>query len=203
MEADWTVALGKDDPVVVVPWVASQQEGGCRFVDLRGNPHLIASIDEAQTNPRLRDALLRLNSAGSPFWTAKCDLWRTSDEPRDPYEMDAEPGDTDFCTGSYIDLLASDQDFRASFPRHEDWLKRITGHLRAAKSKASRVELVLRHAEVEGRSGFAVSWFVEGCGASTAVAEQRWSDALALSLAVIVESLQTDARGRYNDHTGE
>ena len=203
MEADWTVALAADDPIVVVPWAASEKEGGYRFVDLCGAPHLVDSIAEAQARAPLRDALLLLNSPVSPVWTAKCDLWTTNDEPRDPCEMDAEPGDTAFCAGSYIDLLARDPGFRESFPLQERWLRRVTGRLRAGGSRASRVELVLRHAEVEGQSGFAVSWFVEGCGASAAIAEERWANALTLSLTVILESLQAGAGERYNKHTGE
>jgi hypothetical protein len=203
MEADWSVALAADDPVVVVPWAASEAEGTCRFVDLRGNLNLIDSIAEAQASPSLRNALLLLNSPESPWWTAKCDAWASSDEPRDAYEMDAEPEDTAFIAGSYIDLLARDHEFGESFPRQEEWLRRVTGRLRTARARASRVELILRHAEVEGRSGFAVSWFVEGCGASTTVAEQSWANALTLSQAVLVESFQTDAGGRYNEHTGE
>jgi hypothetical protein len=203
MEADWTIALAADDPIVVVPWAASEKEGGYRFVDLRGAPNLVDSIAEAQASPPLRDGLLLLNSPDSPLWTAKCDVWTSNEEARDPWEMDAEPGDAAFCAGSYIDLLARNREFGSSFPRQEAWLRRVTGRLRAAESRASRVELVLRHAEVEGRAGFAVSWFVEGCGASAAIAEQRWANALALSLTVIVESLQTEAHERYNEHTGE
>jgi hypothetical protein len=208
MEADWAVAMGADDPIVVVPWAASAEEGNCRFIDLRGNPHLVDSIAETRASAPLRDALLLLNSPGSPVWTAKCDLWRTDDESRDPWEMDAEPRDTAFCSGSYIDLLARDRAFGSSFERQEEWLRRVTQRLRGAGGKASRVELVLRHAEVEGRSGFAVSWFVEGCGATAALAEDRWSHAMALSLAVILDSLsgsdgEQGAVKRYNERRGE
>jgi hypothetical protein len=203
MEADWSVALAADDPVVVVPWAACEAEGSRRFVDLRGNLNLIDSIAEAQASPPLRNALLVLNSPDSPWLTAKCDAWVTTDEPRDAYEMDAAPEDTAFIAGSYIDLMARDPEFGGSFPRQEEWLRRITARLRAARARASRVDLILRHAEVEGRSGFAVSWFVEGCGASATVAEQNWANALTLSQAVLIESFQTDSGGRYNGHTGE
>ena len=105
------------DPVITVPWTASGDDGPkCRFVDLRLEPHLIDEIEEARARPALRSALLLLNGAGSQLWTAKCDAWTSSaeqgDDPFDPYEMDAEPGETAFGAGSYIDLLP--RDFEAS-----------------------------------------------------------------------------------------
>ena len=39
---------------------------------------------------------------------------------------------------------------------------------------------MLRRAEVEGASGFAVTWFVEGCGSTAQRAGQRWAEALDL-----------------------
>ena len=101
------------DPVITVPWAASATTiRKCRFVDLRLGAHLIDEIEEARAKPALRSALLLLNGAASPLWTAKCDAWTSSvdegAEPFDPYEMDAEPGETAFGAGSYIDLLARD-----------------------------------------------------------------------------------------------
>jgi hypothetical protein len=203
MEADWAVALAADDPMVTVPWTASDEEGQCCFVDLRGNPQLVAAIPEAQTSPPLRQALFLLNSADSPVWTAKCDFWLTSDEPHDPYEMDAEPGQTGFVAGSYIDLLAHDPAFQQSFALHEQWLRRVTEQLRSLAARASRVDMVLRAARVEGQTGFAISLFVEGCGATAAMAKQQWSNSLTLVLPAIIESLQTGPGERYNHNMGE
>jgi hypothetical protein len=203
MEADWAVALAADDPVVTVPWAATEEDGGCCFVDLRRDLSFVDKIAEAQSSAALRHALLVLNGSESALLSAKCDLWSSCGEPLDPYEMNAEPNETAFGAGSYIDLLARDPEFHASFPLQEQWLRRVTGSLRAVTARASRVDLVLRHAEVNGRPGFAVSWFVEGCGPSAAIAEQNWSHALSLSLAVIVESMLRDASERYNEHTGE
>ena len=75
MEADWTVALAADDPVITVPWAAPEGVRGCKFVDLRLGGHLIEEIEEARARPALRSALLLLNGAESPLWTAKCDAW--------------------------------------------------------------------------------------------------------------------------------
>jgi hypothetical protein len=193
MEADWTVALAPGDPVITVPWAADVNDiHGCRFVDLRlGDAHLVDEIEEARSQPALRSALLLLNAATSPLWTAKCDAWASSVEegaaPFDPYEMDAAPGDVAFGAGSYIDLLPRDISFLAGFERQERWIRAVTEVLRSTPSSAARVELVLRHAEVEGTPGFAVTWFVEGCGSTAQRAGQRWAEALGLALAVVMD----------------
>jgi hypothetical protein len=108
-------------------------------------------------------------------------------EPFDPYEMDAESGDTAFGAGSYIDLLPRDVSFLAGFERQEQWIRVVTEELRSTPASAARVELVLRRAEVEGASGFAVTWFVEGCGSTAQRAGQRWAEALDLALAVVMD----------------
>jgi hypothetical protein len=192
MEADWAVALAAGDPVITVPWAASGDDiRQCRFVDLRQGLHSIDDIEEARTKPPLRSALLLLNAGGSPLWTAKCDAWTSSvgegAEPLDAYEMSAEPGDTTFGAGSYVDLLARDVSFLASFERQERWIRAVTEALRAIPASAARVDLVLRRAEVEGASGFAVTWFVEGCGSTAQGAGQRWATALELALAVVMD----------------
>ncbi len=59
MEADWSVALAADDPVITVPWATSSDDPRkCRFVDLRLGGHLIDEIEEARSRPALRSALL-------------------------------------------------------------------------------------------------------------------------------------------------
>jgi hypothetical protein len=192
MEADWSVALAADDPVIIVPWAASEgDDRKCRFVDLRRSGHLIEEIEEARVRPALRSALLLLNGTASPLWTAKCDAWTSSAdegaEPFDAYEMDATPGETAFGAGSYIDLLPREAALLSSFERHEHWLRMVTRALREIPARAARVELVLRRAEVEATRGFGVTWFVEGCGLNENHAGERWSEALNLALPAIME----------------
>jgi hypothetical protein len=192
MEADWTVALAVGDPVITVPWAAFGDDiRKCRFVDLRLGAHPIDEIEEARSKPPLRSALLLLNAATSPLWTAKCDAWTSSvdegAEPFDAYEMAAESGDTAFGAGSYVDLLAQDVSFLSGFERQERWIRAVTEVLRSTPASAARVELVLRRAEVEGAWGFGVTWFVEGCGSTAQRAEQRWAKALDLALGVVTD----------------
>jgi hypothetical protein len=191
MEADWSVALATADPVITVPWASGDDEPKCRFVDLRVGPHLIDEIAEVQGRPELRSALLLLNGVDSQFWTAKCDAWTSSpeqgDDPFDPYEMDAEPGETGFGTGSYIDLLSRDFEASRCFDTQERWLRTVTVRLRAIPANSARVELVMRRAQVDGVPGFGVSWFVEGCGASVEHANQGWNRVFQAALAVIMD----------------
>jgi hypothetical protein len=188
MEADWSVELTADDPVIVVPWTATSDDPRkFEFVDLRRGAHLIDEIEETRRVPELRAALLLLNSAASPLWTVKCDLWE-SDTPMDPYEMDAAPADTSLSAGSYIDLLARDRALQASFDRQERWVRAVAETLRSVPAKAARVELVLRRAQVDVAAGYGVSWFVEGCGATAQRARQAWSEALGLALPVITNA---------------
>ena len=141
MEADWSVALAAGDPVITVPWAAPGDDvNQCRFVDLRRSPHWIDEIEEARAKPRLRSALLLLNGAASQFWTAKCDTWSSSavegDEAFDPYEMDAEPQETAFGTGSYIDLLPRDAALLSSFECQERWMRAVVERLRVITGKS-------------------------------------------------------------------
>ena len=189
MEADWAVALGSGDPVITVPWEGC---GDCRFVPLRAAPQRIDEIPEAQGNPPLRAALLRLNSPGSLLWTAKCDAWTTSpdkgDAALDPYEMDAQPGTTAFGAGSYIDLLHHETTLFTSFLRLQPWMHAVIDRLRAVPAGSARMELVMRPAVVDDVAGFGFSCFVEGCGPSAEAAGQHWAEALDLGLAVLLDT---------------
>jgi hypothetical protein len=192
MEADWSVELGATDPVITVPWAAcGEDEPKCRFVDLRLYPHLVAEIEEAQGRTALRSALVLLNGVTSQLWTAKCDVWNRGpeggDDPFDPYEMDAEPGETAFGAGSYIDLLPRDLEMSQCFDGQERWLRTVTERLRGVPARAARVELVLRRAVVDGVPGYGMTWFVEGCGETAQRAEQAWGGAFDLALAAIMD----------------
>ncbi len=193
MEADWSVALGAADPVITIPWTASGDDScKCRFVDLRLDPHLIDQIEEARSTPVLRSALLLLNGAASQFWTAKCDVWSsTADEGVelfDRFEMDAQPGEMAFGAGSYIDLLPREAEIREPFAVQERWMRAVTERLRATPGSGARVELVLRHAELDSVPIFGVTIFVEGCGSTVEQANERWSEAFQRALAVIMNA---------------
>ena len=190
MEADWSVALAESDPAIVVPWADEAAKRG--FIDLRLDAGRVDEIEEVKARPELRSALLLLNGAGSLLWTAKCDAWTTSselgDEPFDPYEMEAEPEETAFGAGSYVDLVPREPATREHFAVQEQWLRAVTGSLRTLPARAARVDLVLRPALVDAIPGFGVTWFVEGCGSTALRADQRWNEAFQLALPVILDA---------------
>src|ERR1700756_5789853 len=82
MEADWSVEVGTDLPMIAVPW-----EG---FVDLRRDPRLASSLIEVSSCSILAQSLIRLNQQDCPVFTSKCDHWLLSGEEIDPLEFDAE-----------------------------------------------------------------------------------------------------------------
>jgi hypothetical protein len=223
MEADWLVQLAADDPVIVVPWVT--EDGSCKFVDLRRRlevpadkdgtrelqergenqaPYQIpdeipgdifADIAEATREPALRAALLQLNGARSPLWTAKCDAWLTdsnesSDQPTDLLEMNCAPGfppeEGRFLAGFYIDILLRDEKANASFAVQERWLRTVVRRLREEELRCVRTEFVLRYAETWGVPGFGVTWFTVACGPTRGKAEQRRAEALRTALPLVL-----------------
>jgi hypothetical protein len=197
MEADWSIALGADDPAIVVPWSGGAAAPELYFVDLAHAPERVDEIKEAKESPILRLALLLLNGSASPFWTAKCDHWISSvewgDEPLDPYEMQAPPGETDCGAGCYFDLFPREPALFASFAGHEEWIREFVRKLRGTAANYARAELVLRPAEIDGRRGFGVTVFVEGCGKNGEQAAHHWGEALVAVIEVITDTMEQRA----------
>ncbi len=197
MEADWAVEIGEDLPRIVVPWAEEAEdpqasEGGSReegrfgelgsgplrFVDLRADPEAVAALPEVRGFPALGRALVRLNSAVSPAFTSKCDVFPIEAAEIDPWEFDAE-GDATAALGCYIDLVLRDDEVFSSFAAQEAWLRRTVKELRGwAPLRGARVDLVLRAATAFGREGFGVTLYLAGCGANEDVARQRLEAAL-------------------------
>src|SRR5580658_2556709 len=98
MEADWEIEVGGESPLIEPHWSG--------FVDLRLHPSGASQLPEAAAFPALAEALKALNSATSPVWTSKCDVWSIVDLAGiDPDELDAPAGFAEHAIGSYIDLL--------------------------------------------------------------------------------------------------
>jgi hypothetical protein len=211
MEADWSVELAADDPVIVVPWRSLPGAEGSasspivQFIDLRARPHSIDEIGEAWDRPALRFALEKLNAKDSGLWTAKCDQWMRGREESgdreidpidpidridqiDPWEMEATREEARFAAGSYIDILALDIEARGSFAIEEGWVRRLAESLRHRELRCARTDFVLRRAEIHGVPGFGVTWFVEGCGGTAELAERKWTEALTEALPVVLNT---------------
>jgi hypothetical protein len=186
MEADWSVEVGSDLPVVTVPW-----EG---FVDLRRVPEAVRRIAEAGNHTALAEALIRLNAPESPVFTSKCDYWEINADEIDPFEFEAASEEALQGIGCYVDLLARDPQFYASFSMHEDWVRRAALALRQHRQACARIEFVVRPAiqkEMETDSlleGFAITLYVSSCGADEDTAKRMFQAALEAATTVTIKT---------------
>ena len=178
MEADWEIELGGESPLIEAAWSG--------FVDLRLHPERTSQLPEAAALPALAQALEVLNSATSPLWTSKCDVWPVADMAEfDADELDAPPGFAFHAIGVYIDLL----------PRNEHkWelpataaadCRKLCGLLRAVPLRCCRVDLVVRQAILNSAPATAASMslgitaYFTACGPSRADATGTFQAALA------------------------
>lgn len=137
MQADFSVELGGGAPALEIPWRAD--DPGVRYYDLKIHPELVLQIPEARAYPELNSFLSRINAAGFPLATAKCDVWSSSQvEPEEEIF-----GDRKFV--SYVDLIFVDESDRCSFEKHETFAKDLCRLLGHAPEIAATVELVIRH----------------------------------------------------------
>jgi hypothetical protein len=137
MQADFSVELGRDAPALEIPWHSDNPN--VRYSDLKHHPELLLQIPEAQAYPELASFLSRINAAGFPLATAKCDVWSSSDVAPEEEIF----GDRKFA--SYIDLVFVEQGDQCSFEKHEAFAKELCRLLGHAPEIAATVELVIRH----------------------------------------------------------
>jgi hypothetical protein len=178
MDADFSVELGHDDPVLDFPW--TDPEGRLAYFDLKRQPELIAQIEEAQKFPELGEFLRTVNSSRSIIESAKCDAWPTT-------ELSAEEDiyDASHKFASYVDLVFSNIDARLSFASHENLAKKLTELLRRAPEMSASVEMCIRRCFFadagETREGSYFTVYVSGYGSDEASARRNWTVALNLA----------------------
>jgi hypothetical protein len=136
MHADFSVELGRDDPVLELPWPSDDPQ--VRYYDLKSLPELVLQIPEAMAYPPLSAFLTRINVAGFPLATAKCDAWHSSDVTPEEEIF----GDRKFV--SYVDLVFEDEAARCSLEKHEAFVRELCRLLGYAPEIAATVELVIR-----------------------------------------------------------
>jgi hypothetical protein len=180
MEADWEVEVGGGAPVIEALWPG--------FVDLRQTPQRLAEIAEAAAFPPLAGLLRALNSAGSPVWTSKCDVW-------EPAASDlASPGSDSLNSSAastaqaalacYIDLLPRAGQVFAQWQQAETFCREWVARLVPLGLSDCRVDLVVRQAIAGDAAGFGVTAYVGAVGPDRAAA----SRALAAALAAFADS---------------
>ena len=179
---EWSTAIAADDPVLVVPW--QSPDGRLQWVDLREDDFALDEIQEADEHPALLAALRALNSARSPVFTAKCDVWPMETEELEATRDDLllEPEQAGAGVACYLDLLWRDRGIFASRHRTEQVLHRLDRMIEELPGSLAKAEAVVRPAVVEldgaVAEGYCLSMYVKGVGVDEAEADQRWSAAL-------------------------
>src|SRR6266851_272671 len=177
MDADFSIELGREDPVLDFPW--KDPAGKLAYVDVKRCPELMASIEEAETFPELGEFLRVMNSARSIVETAKCDAWATT-------ELSAEEDvyDASHKCASYVDVVFSEIDMRLSFSVHEQFARNLVELLRRAPDTPSVAEVCVRRCyfgdDGDVREGFYCTLYVSGYGNDKASARQNWGVGLKL-----------------------
>jgi hypothetical protein len=184
MDADFSIEVGREDPVLDFPW--KDPAGKFAYVDLKRRPELMASIEEAEQFPELKESLRTLNSARSMVETAKCDAWAASE-----LSPEEEIYNAPHKFASYVDVVFFDIDARLSLSAHEQLARKLVELLRRVPETPSAVEVCIRRCyfgENNGvREGFYFTLYVSGYGNDDASARLHWGVTLKLMGNAIVQ----------------
>jgi hypothetical protein len=184
MEADFSIELGSDDPVLDFPW--TDPEGKLAYLDLKRHPELIAKVEEARQYPELAEFLKNVNSARSIVESAKCDAWETTE-----LSVEEEIFEDSHKLGSYVDLVFSDVERRRSLPRHEEFAKNLTELMRRVPEIGAGVEICIRRCFFNEsgavREGCYFTAYLAGYGNDAVVARRNWGIATKLVANAMVE----------------
>ena len=184
MEADFSIEMGHDDPVLDFPW--TDPAGKLAYFDLRRQPEMSARVEEAREYPELAEFLRSANSARSVLESAKCDVWETGE-----LSQEEEIFNASHKFASYVDLVFSDIGRRGSLKRHEEFAKKLTELLRRAPEIGAAVEICIRrcffHDAGEVREGCYFTLYVSGYGNDVALARRNWGIAMKLVANAIVQ----------------
>jgi hypothetical protein len=184
MDADFSIELGREDPILDFPWKDSA--GKLAYVDLKSHPELMARIEEAKQFPELGEFLRTLNSPRCTLETAKCDAWETS-------ELSAEEDiyDASHKFASYVDVVFSNIDARLSLATHEQFARKLVALLQRAPETPSAAEVCVRRcyfADEGGvREGCYCTLYVSGYGSDDASARRNWGVALKLVKNAVIQ----------------
>jgi hypothetical protein len=174
MDADFSIELGADDPVLDFPW--SDPEGKLFYVDLKRHPEEIARLTEALLYPELAEFLRAVNSAISIVETAKCDAWSTQELSEEEEIYGAAHK-----FASYVDLVFTKKDERRSLDTHEQFSRSLVRLLSKAPELPSAIEIAIRRCFFQAPyEGFYLTAYVSGYGMDDSHARRQWSVALGL-----------------------
>lgn len=179
MEADWEVEIGPRAPMIDACW-----EG---LIDLRREPAMARTLPEVTALPELQDALVQLNAAQSPVWTAKCDVWQVADGAElDADEIDASADDILYTWSCYIDLLPKSARQWSTPQMAVVWCERVCSRLHTAELRSCRVDLIVRSAMVTpDLMDRGITAYLTACGLTEEACRQVLGDALIRFVAAI------------------
>jgi len=187
MDADFSIELGRNDPMLDFPW--SDVSGKFTYIDLKRRPDLMARVEEAEKFSELGKFLGALNTARSIVETAKCDVWATTELCAEEEIYGARHK-----FASYVDVVFRNIDarlsslgllpLRQSFPAHERFARKLVELLRRAPEIRSSAEVCVRRCffEEDGsvQEGFYCTLYVHGYGNDEASARRGWGNGLKL-----------------------
>ena len=184
MEADFSIEMGQDDPVLDFPW--TDPMGKLAYLDLKRQPEWIARVEEATKFPELAEFLKSVNSARSVVESAKCDVWESTE-----LSVEEEIFNATHKFASYVDLVFSDVECRLSLPRNEEFAKTLTELLRRAPEMNAAVEICIRrcffYEAGEAREGCYFTLYVSGYGNDVVLACRNWGIAMKLVANAILQ----------------
>jgi hypothetical protein len=188
MFAEWSVELGRNDPVLEIPW--RSDDGSERFLDLKRQPELLLEIPEACTYNELASFLDWANSPNSQLETAKCDVWSTSE-----MDTDDEVFGEAVKFSSYVDLIFPAV-ARNGFPECERFVQTLARMLRQAPDLSSAAQFIVRRCwdhrgGEKGSESFYITFYLHGYGADVQEARKRWAIGLALAQNAIKQYLRS------------
>jgi hypothetical protein len=177
MDADFSIELGRDDPVLDFPWM--DPAGTVAYVDLKRRPELMASVKEAEHFPELGQFLRAMNSARSMVETAKCDGWSTTE-----LSPEEEIYGASCKCASYVDVVLTNIDARLVLSAHEQLARKLVSLMRRVPETPSAAEVCVRRCYFGGndgvREGYYFTLYVSGYGNDDASARLNWGVALKL-----------------------
>jgi hypothetical protein len=183
MDADFSIELGHEDPVLDFPW--KDPAGKFVYHDLKRHPDLVSLIEEAERFPELGEFLRAVNSTQSMVETAKCDAWATTE-----LNPEEEIYNAPHKFASYVDVVFSDMGNRPSFAAHERFARKLVELLRKTPEATSSAEVCVRRCYFgEGNGvgeGFYCTLYVSGYGNGD-TARERWDVGLRLMGNAIVQ----------------
>jgi hypothetical protein len=184
MDADFSIELGHDDPVLDFPWI--DPAGKFAYLDLKRHPELIAKIEEARRFPELKEFLCAVNSPRTVMETAKCDAWTTTE-----LGVEEEVYNSPCKFASYVDVVFCDAARRLSPSAHKDFAGKLVKLLTGATEVAGTVEACVRRCYFEHdgstQDGFYCTIYVSGFGSDENDARQKWGVGLKLAQNALIQ----------------